>query len=170
MTPRTVVTSLNAEMTVGQVIQKHSKIKFSRIPIFTGDPDNITGFIRKDEILEQAANDNNDITIHELKRELVSVPNTKKLPALIQKMVEERCSLVLVINEYGDPLGIATMEDLVETMLGMEIVDESDTFVDMQERARELWRQRKKHSDLLFEIDQKNRYEKQFRDTSSDAV
>jgi CBS domain containing-hemolysin-like protein len=77
---------------------------------------------------------------------------------------------VLVINEYGDPLGIATMEDLVETMLGMEIVDESDTFVDMQERARELWRQRKKHSDLLFEIDQKNRYEKQFRDTSSDAV
>jgi hypothetical protein len=62
------------------------------------------------------------------------------------------------------------MEDLVETMLGMEIVDESDTFVDMQERARELWRQRKKHSDLLFEIDQKNRYEKQFRDTSSDAV
>ena len=77
---------------------------------------------------------------------------------------------MLVINEYGDPLGIATMEDLVETMLGMEIVDESDTFVDMQERARELWRQRKKHSDLLFEIDQKNRYEKQFRDTSSDAV
>ena len=170
MTPRTVVTSLNAEMTVGQVIQKHSKIKFSRIPIFTGDPDNITGFIRKDEILEQAANDNNDITIHELKRELVSVPNTKKLPALIQKMVEERCPLVLVINEYGDPLGIATMEDLIETMLGMEIVDESDTFVDMQERARELWRQRKKHSDLMFEIDQKNRYEKQFRDTSSDAV
>ena len=77
---------------------------------------------------------------------------------------------MLVINEYGDPLGIATMEDLVETMLGMEIVDESDTFVDMQERARELWRQRKKNSDLLFEIDQKNRYEKQFRDTSSDAV
>ena len=50
--------------------------------------------------------------------------------------------MCLVVNEYGDPLGIATMEDLLETMLGIEIVDESDIHVDMQERARELWRLR----------------------------
>jgi CBS domain containing-hemolysin-like protein len=59
--------------------------------------------------------------------------------------------MALIVTEYGDPLGLATMEDLVETMLGMEIVDESDSFIDMQARARELWRQRAKLSGLVDE-------------------
>jgi CBS domain containing-hemolysin-like protein len=71
----------------------------------------------------------------------------------MQQMVDRRYSMALVINEYGDPLGIATMEDLVETMIGMEIVDESDTHVDMQERARDLWKQRAKAAGLLDEAD-----------------
>jgi CBS domain containing-hemolysin-like protein len=60
----------------------------------------------------------------------------------MKTMVDERVSISLVVSEYGDPLGIATMEDLVETMLGMEIVDESDSHIDMQQRARELWKLR----------------------------
>ena len=67
---------------------------------------------------------------------------------MMQEMVAERTSMSLVVNEYGDPLGIATMEDLVETLLGMEIVDESDSHIDMQERARELWRLRAKTAGL----------------------
>ncbi len=77
-----------------------------------------------------------------MKREFVSVLEGKSLPDLMQTMVNERVSISLVVSEYGDPLGIATMEDLVETMLGMEIVDESDSHIDMQERARQLWRLR----------------------------
>ncbi|MDC0501266.1 hypothetical protein OAN45_04960, partial [Burkholderiales bacterium] len=61
--------------------------------------------------------------------------------------------MALIVTEYGDPLGLATMEDLVETMLGMEIVDESDSFIDMQARARELWRQRAKLSGLVDETE-----------------
>jgi CBS domain containing-hemolysin-like protein len=66
-------------------------------------------------------------------------------------MVDDRYPMALIVTEYGDPLGLATMEDLVETMLGMEIVDESDSFIDMQARARELWRQRARLSGLVDE-------------------
>ena len=83
-----------------------------------------------------------DTKLDSLKRELLSALEVKALPELMQTMVNERVSICLVVSEYGDPLGIATMEDLVETMLGMEIVDESDSHIDMQERARELWRLR----------------------------
>jgi CBS domain containing-hemolysin-like protein len=69
----------------------------------------------------------------------------------MQTMVDDRYPMALIVTEYGDPLGLATMEDLVETMLGMEIVDESDSFIDMQARARELWRQRAKLSGLVDE-------------------
>jgi CBS domain containing-hemolysin-like protein len=69
----------------------------------------------------------------------------------MQTMVNERVSISLVVSEYGDPLGIATMEDLVETMLGMEIVDESDSHIDMQERARQLWLLRANASGIKFE-------------------
>jgi CBS domain containing-hemolysin-like protein len=72
----------------------------------------------------------------------------------MQTMVSERVSMSLIINEYGDPLGIATMEDLVETMLGMEIVDESDSHIDMQQRARELWRMRARAAELELDADQ----------------
>jgi CBS domain containing-hemolysin-like protein len=72
----------------------------------------------------------------------LSILEGKSLPELMQTMVDERVAISLVVSEYGDPLGIATMEDLVETMLGMEIVDESDSHIDMQERARQLWRLR----------------------------
>ena len=66
----------------------------------------------------------------------------KSLPDLMKKMADDRTPICLIVTEYGDPLGIATMEDLVETMLGIEIMDESDSHIDMQERARELWRLR----------------------------
>jgi len=72
---------------------------------------------------------------------------------LMQTMVDDRYPMALIVTEYGDPLGLATMEDLVETMLGMEIVDESDSFIDMQARARELWRQRAKLSGLVDETE-----------------
>ena len=117
-------------------------MRFSRIPIYNINNDDIVGFVRKDDVYKEIAEGRLDSTLDNLKRKLLSVLEAKALPELMQTMVNERVSISLVVSEYGDPLGIATMEDLVETMLGMEIVDESDSHIDMQERARELWRLR----------------------------
>ena len=154
MTPRTVMASLQSDMTIADVLQGSPSIKFSRIPIFEVNSDNIVGFVRKDDIYKQAAEGQLDLPLVDLKRELLTVLETKPLPELMQTMVSERVTMSLIINEYGDPLGIATMEDLVETMLGMEIVDESDSHIDMQQRARELWRMRARAAGLELDADQ----------------
>ena len=155
MTPRTVIATLQSDLTIAQVLQGHPAIRFSRIPIFEANSDDIVGFVRKDDIYRSAAEGHLDRPLMDLKRDLLSVLDTKELPDLMQTMVSERVSMSLVINEYGDPLGIATMEDLVETMLGMEIVDESDSHIDMQQRARELWRLRAKAAGLDLDDDSK---------------
>ena len=100
------------------------------------------GFVRKDEIYRQIALGRPATTLFELKRDLLCVLESKPLPDMLERLVAARITMALVINEYGDPLGLVTMEDLFETMIGMEIVDESDSHIDMQERARELWRHR----------------------------
>jgi CBS domain containing-hemolysin-like protein len=153
MTPRPVVASLASSLKASEVLDEHPNLKFSRIPIFDSSGDDIVGFVRKDDIYKAVAQGRPDTPLTNLKRNLLSVLETKSLPELMQQMVDRRYSMALVINEYGDPLGIATMEDLVETMIGMEIVDESDTHVDMQERARDLWKQRAKAAGLLDEAD-----------------
>jgi CBS domain containing-hemolysin-like protein len=142
MTPRTVMASLPADMTVGEVSPTDPSLRFSRIPIFQDHSEDFIGFVRKDELFKEASKGRRDTKLSELKRDFLSILEGKSLPELMQTMVDERVAISLVVSEYGDPLGIATMEDLVETMLGMEIVDESDSHIDMQERARQLWRLR----------------------------
>ncbi len=155
MTPRTVMATLPADMRVTDILPTDPSLKFSRIPIYQGDNDDIIGFVRKDDVYKAAAEGRSETPLAELRRDLLSVLEGKALPDLIQTMVRERVSISLVINEYGDPLGLATMEDLVETMLGMEIVDESDSHIDMQERARELWRLRASAASFDLDADQK---------------
>ncbi|MDG2019101.1 MAG: CNNM domain-containing protein [Porticoccaceae bacterium] len=151
MTPRTVMASLPADIQVGDVSPTDPSLKFSRIPIFQDHSEDFIGFVRKDDMFKEAAEGRRDTTLEALRRDFVSVLEGKPLPDLMQTMVDERVSISLVVSEYGDPLGIATMEDLVETMLGMEIVDESDSHIDMQERARQLWRLRANAAGIKFE-------------------
>jgi len=155
MTPRTVMATLPATRRVADILPTDPSLKFSRIPIFQGHNDDIIGFVRKDDVYKEVAEGRPDTPLAGLKRDLLSVLESKALPDLMQTMVSERVAISLVINEYGDPLGIATMEDLVETMLGMEIVDESDSHIDMQERARELWRLRANAAGLDLEAGEK---------------
>lgn len=142
MTPRTVIASLPADICVGDISATDPSIRFSRIPIYADHGDDFIGFVRKDEIYREAAQDRPETVLGDIKHNFISVLDSQALPDLMQKMVDERVPISLILNEYGDPLGIATMEDLVETMLGIEIVDESDSHIDMQERARQLWRLR----------------------------
>jgi CBS domain containing-hemolysin-like protein len=154
MTPRTVMATLSADMIVGEISPTDPALRFSRIPIYQNGSDDLIGFVRKVEIYVEASAGRAQTRLVELNHDFLNVLENKPLPDLMQKMVSERVSISLVVNEYGDPLGITTMEDLVETMLGMEIVDESDNHIDMQERARELWKLRARASGHELNIEE----------------
>ncbi len=154
MTPRQVFFSLPENATVGEIIHQHQNMPFSRIPLYLGEPDNITGFIRKDDLLYAAVKEPETRHLSEMRRALFTVPARLPLGTLMQRMTGERHQIALLVDEYGDTKGLVTMEDLVETMLGIEIVDETDTSVDMQTLARDLWRKRALQMGLLVEEDE----------------
>lgn len=149
MTPRTVMFALQEDLTVEQALAIRDEIEFSRIPIYRNDLDDITGFVLKDAILLTAARDRLEVTLREIRRDLMVVPETVALPLLFEQMLERSAHIALVLNEYGGTSGLVTVEDLLETVLGLEIVDEADTTEDMQELARDRWRRRAHLLDLL---------------------
>ena len=149
MTPRTVVQALPESRTIGQIIEEHDEFRFSRIPVYTQNRDDITGYVLKDEILLKAAQEEDDVSLHDLKREILGVPESLPLPELFERLVDSLEHIALVVDEYGGTAGIVTMEDVVETLLGMEIVDEADSAEDMQVLARRQWLKRAHRLNLI---------------------
>jgi CBS domain containing-hemolysin-like protein len=142
MTPRVVVFALTEDTTVQQYLDRHNGSPFSRIPIYRDNRDNITGFVLKNDLLLAAARDQFGLELKELKRDMPGMPLTTKLTDAFQLLVANRYHVAAVLDEYGGLSGLVTMEDVVETLLGLEIVDEVDTREDMQEFARKLWKNR----------------------------
>jgi CBS domain containing-hemolysin-like protein len=126
-------------MTVGEVIVKHPEIRFSRIPIYKDGPDQIEGFVLKSDIYLEALRGNPDKTLELLRRHLPAVPETVPLIQLFERLLTQRSHAMLVVDEYGGVAGIITMEDILETLLGIEIMDETDTVADMRALARQQW-------------------------------
>lgn len=153
MTPRTVMFAFPESMTVGEVIREHSGLPFSRIIIYDTDPDSCTGYVLRHEILHESALDRHKTPLSALKREIQVVPESLSLQRLFEQLLENKEQVALVIDEYGGTAGVATMEDIVETLIGTEIVDEVDTVQDMQELARQRWRSRAKRMGILPEND-----------------
>ncbi len=151
MTPRTVVFALPEHKTVGEVMREHNEFRFSRIPVYTQNRDNVTGYVLKDEILLKAAQEKDDLTLADLKREILVVPDALPLPELFERLLDALEHIALVVDEYGGMAGIVTMEDVVETLLGMEIVDEVDSVEDMQELARQQWLRRARRLGMIPE-------------------
>ena len=151
MTPRTVILACSEAMTVEEFGERRPNPKFSRIPVFNETRDDITGYVLKDEILLNLARDNDEVRLSELKRDILVVPELLSLHELFERLLEKQEHLALVVNEYGGTAGIVTMEDVVETLLGLEIVDEVDTIKDMQALARKQWFSRAKRLGLLPE-------------------
>ncbi|MEM7699421.1 MAG: hemolysin family protein, partial [Verrucomicrobiota bacterium] len=142
MTPRVVVFALEKDVTVRQYLDRHNSSPFSRIPVFGKTRDDIKGFVLKHDILLAAAQDRFDLTMTDLIRPIPALPQVTKIATAFQSLVANRDHVALVLDEYGGMSGLVTMEDVVETLLGLEIVDEVDNRDDMQEFARKLWKAR----------------------------
>lgn len=153
MTPRTVMLAVEENLTVLQLFKLKDHLRFSRIPVFRENIDRIEGFVLKNDILNSMANDQPNITLKELMRDIMVVYEKKSVAEFFETLVERREHIALVIDEYGGVSGIATMEDVIETLLGLEIIDESDENVDMQQYAREKWKIRAQKLGLIKAFD-----------------
>lgn len=151
MTPRPVIVAFPDETTVGWLQEHGSHLPVSRIPIFKGTIDHVTGFVLKNDILLAQANDKPQTPLHTLQRPLRAVPGSASLSQLLDVLLGEREHIALVVDEYGGTDGLVTMEDLIETLLGIEIIDEADTTANMQRLARQRWEQRAKALGLELE-------------------
>jgi len=142
MTPRPVVFSLPQDASIRRVLTENGLLRFSRIPVYAEQSDDIVGFVRKDDLLLAAIEAPAETRLSALKRKILTVPETLSLTILFRRIAESGDQIMLVVNEYGDTKGIVTMEDLIETLIGMEIVDETDSVSNMRKLARELWLKR----------------------------
>lgn len=138
MTPRTVVFSAPQGITVAEFFDKHEDASFSRIPVYANDPDDIVGFVLRDDLLLANAKDKTEDKLKIYRRDIPAVPEMISVFRAINEFIRQRAQIMLVVNEYGVVRGILTLEDLLETLLGLEIVDEGDKVVDMQNLARQL--------------------------------
>lgn len=155
MTPRTVVIASNEEMTINEFYEKYrNALRFSRVPIFKEAKDQITGFFLKDELLQHIIDEKGDQALKSIKRDILIVNEQFPIPDLFTKFIETREHIALVVDEFGGMAGIATMEDVIETLLGLEIVDEMDNSEDMQDLARQRWEKRAKDLGLFQIIDE----------------
>lgn len=153
MTPRTVLFHFQQDQTVDEVLAAHPHIRFSRIPIYGSNRDDMVGYILKDDLLLHAARDQADMPLSKLKRDFIVVPDGLALPLLFERLLDQGEHIALVVDEYGGVAGIVSMEDIVETLLGLEIVDEADANTDMQVLARERWSKRARALGLLDDED-----------------
>ena len=151
MTPRTVLKIASEDQKLKDFFEENKELRFSRIPIYKEDKDDISGYILKDEVYKDLAEDKDTKTLGELKRKLLAVDRNVPIPSLFEKLVAEKEHMALVVDEYGSISGLVTMEDVIETLLGLEIMDESDRDSDMQQLARKNWEKRAKRLGIIDE-------------------
>ena len=149
MTPRTVMLAVDQNTTVEDFFNKNMNLHFSRIPIYSNDPDNIKGLVLKDDVFKEMALDHGNKKLSDLKRHIIIVNRNLPIPNLFEQLVEGRNHMALVVDEYGSVSGLVTMEDVIETLLGLEIMDESDNVSDLQQLARKSWEARAKKLGIL---------------------
>lgn len=143
MTPRSVVFALEADETVAEVHNKHKPIRFSRIPVYKEDLDHIIGTTMRYQIHEAVSNDQDNLKISEITQPITQVSEKMTVAGLLEYLIKKKTHLAIVLDEYGVVTGLVTLEDAVETLLGVEIVDELDQVTDMRQFALDQWNIRK---------------------------
>ena len=139
MTPRTVVITAKESTKLKEFHANKMHGIFSRIPIYSDNPDFITGFVLKQTVLERMAEDDFNKSLADIKRPILSFNEDTSVSIAWEEMLKRKQHIAQIQNEYGCFLGVVTMEDIIETIIGREIVDESDAVADLQAYAREKW-------------------------------
>ncbi len=142
MTPRTVLVSADETETIGNYYASNKLIRFSRIPVYQEKVDNTTGYFLKTDLMTAMIEKKDHQALSSLKREFIVVNEVESIAKVFEKLIEQREHIALVVDEYGGVAGIVTTEDIVETLFGLEIMDEVDDTADMQSLAREQWKKR----------------------------
>jgi CBS domain containing-hemolysin-like protein len=153
MTPRVVVTIADENMSLEEFLRNKEFLHYSRIPVYSKNSENITGYIFRQNVFEKLAEKQTNLKLRDICREIVVVHELQTLLNLWEVLLEKKEHIALIVDEYGGLGGIVTMEDIIETVLGLEIVDESDRITDMQQYAREKWQERKAKYNILVDKD-----------------
>lgn len=136
MTPFVVVASVSKDTTVQEFYNNQDLDSFSRVPVYESDREFIIGYVRRANVLELLAQDKFSMHVGEIARPILTFPETTKVSDIWQMLLKNKEHISVITDEYGCMRGIVTMEDVIETMLGVEIIDECDTIEDMQAMAR----------------------------------
>lgn len=142
MTPRTVMVANDQNESIREFHDKEPNLRFSRIPIYESSSDHITGYVLKDQVLKQIVEGKGEQPLSSIRRDVLAVKEDFPIPDLFNHFTTKREHIAIVLDEFGGTAGIVTMEDVIETLLGLEIVDEQDNATDMQALARKQWEQR----------------------------
>ena len=142
MTPRVVCEIAPESMTLKTFYKSKRYRHHSRIPVYADNDEYITGYILRMEALQLMAEDKFDLTLGEIRRDVATFDEDTTLDKIWDEMLSKDEQIAIIINEYGSFQGILTLEDVIETLLGSEIVDENDTVRDMQQLARDKWKNR----------------------------
>ena len=152
MTPRSVMFLLDHEWKVSEVVAKYKPLCYSRIPVYENSVDNITGFCHRYKILEAVSNDHHDIQIKEIMSTVHSVPEDLSVTHAIDQFIKRKEHIFIVNDEYGVITGLVSLEDAIETLLGVEIIDEFDSVADLRKYALEQWQLRKKKNQQIRKV------------------
>jgi CBS domain containing-hemolysin-like protein len=144
MTPRMVMVAAPEDMLLTDFFKNKDFLRFSRIPVYHKNIDNITGYVLKYDVLDNLANDKFELKLKDIKREMLVTFKNFTIPILFGQLLEKKEHIALIVDEYGGVEGLVTLEDIFETLFGLEITDETDLEEDMQKLARERWLKRAK--------------------------
>ncbi|MGJ8652100.1 MAG: CNNM domain-containing protein [Opitutaceae bacterium] len=136
MTPRTVIHAIDGQETIGSLFHKSSDVPFARIPVYHDQTDNITGIVRRRDILRAKAQDQDDMRIADLASDPIFVPDNASASDALQTFLKKHQQLAIAVDEFGSMSGVITMEDVFEHIIGQEIFEDDDPAVDMRELAR----------------------------------
>ncbi len=143
ITHRTAVFSVSDAMTVETFFHKHAHIEFSRIPVYeSNDSEKITGYVMRSDLLVAQARGNTDKSLKEYAKDLITVLGSMPLSSTFEHFLNKHVHMLLVVDEYGGLEGVITLEDLLERLLGVDIVDEKDTTVSMRRLAKMMTKRR----------------------------
>lgn len=154
MTPRTVMMAAHQDMTLNDFLQSDQFQRFSRIPVYNDGKDDIQGFVHKHDLLAPLNKRESNATLKDFMRDIPVVPETQSLYSLYDFLTRDNQHIALVVEEFGGTAGLVTMEDLLETLLGLEIVDEYDDTADLRKYARQRWESRARRLGIPLENSQ----------------